>query len=123
MEDKTRKLIVILEGIAIVTALVLILVDYKLKNDLVDLYKKMERALADGQKLFGPEFASDIDIASLRTGDMVGNAATVETANGSGPPIGMGQSSPAETARRTPAKRNRGNRNPPVPEPDKQMGP
>jgi len=121
--DKTRKLILALEGVAIITALVLILVDYKLKNDLIDLYRKMERALADGQKILGSEFGSNIDIGGLRAGLLVDNAPTVEAANGTGPTGIVGQNGQAKTARRATPKRSGRVGNPPFSESDKPVGP
>lgn len=122
--DKTRRLILALEGIAILTALVLILVDYKLKNDLVDLYKKMEVALENGRKLMGPEFATDIDTSRLRAGPMVDNAPTLETPDYPSPnfPVEPNGEGPGPTAKRSPAKRSGRNGNQAVPESDKPVG-
>ena len=118
--DKTRRLILALEGIAIVTALVLILVDYKLKNDLVDLYKKMEKALADGQRILSADFGAGIDLGSVRSGNMVRTATPMETTTVSD----LGDSNgkpPAATGKPNPANRARRDRNNPVPKPDKPL--
>lgn len=102
------------------TALVLILVDYKLKNDLVDLYKKMEKALADGQRILGTDFGSGIDIGGVRSGNMVRPTAPMETptvpnlANPNGKP-------PAATGKPNPANRARRNRDNAISEPDKPL--
>jgi hypothetical protein len=118
--DTTRKLILALEGVAIVTALVLILVDYKLKNDLVDLYKKMEAALADGRQIFGPQFAPGIDTSSLRASPMVRPTSPVETGAGGEADNRNGKAGPA-SRRGTPANRKGRNRDITIPEPDKPL--
>lgn len=118
--DKTRKLVLILEGVAIVTALVLILVDYKLKNDLMDLYRKMEKALENGRKILGPEFGAGIDTGRLPTRAMARDAATVETRNPFGTAVEYDQ---PETATGNGAPKRQGrNGYTEVPKPDKQVG-
>lgn len=119
--DKTRKLVLALEGIAIVTALILILVDYKLKNDLVELYQKMEAALADGRQIFGPDFAPGIDPSALHRRPVVRPAPTVETATADKPDTQNGQGKPAPR-KRAPADSSGRNRDSTVPKPDKQVG-
>lgn len=118
--DKTRRLILALEGVAIVTALVLILVDYKLKNDLVDLYKKMEAALADGRAIFGPEFAPGIDTSSLRASAMVRPDSPVETGAGNKASSRNGAAKPATRRGTSPVGQGR-DRDNPVPESDKPL--
>lgn len=117
MEDKTRKLVLILEGIAIITATVLILVDYKLKNDLMDLYVKMERALKNGETIY----SAGIDPGLLRPGNMVRDAATVETRAANG--TIHADSKPGPRGKRPSPERNRGNGNTTIPKPDNPVGP
>jgi hypothetical protein len=117
---KTARLVLILEAIAITTALILILVDYKLKNDLVVLYKKMEAALENGRKLFGESFGAGIDTSGLQHGPMVDNSTWLETPIVRNPDNANGQAAAADY--KPPANRNRGNRNPQVPKPDKPVG-
>jgi hypothetical protein len=116
---KTARLVLILEAIAITTALILILVDYKLKNDLVALYKKMEVALEDGRKLFGESFGAGIDTSSLQRGSVVDDTAWLETPIVRDTPAGNGQ---AARDSKPPAQRSGRNRNTQVPKPDKQVG-
>lgn len=110
----------ILEGLALAVATVLILVDYKLKNDLVELYKKMEGTLADGKQFFSENSPAPVDNAGLRDGPRAGDAARLEkatvasTGNGNGSTAAIGN---------TPAKRNGRTRNTQIPESDKQVGP
>jgi hypothetical protein len=110
----------ILEAVAIVTALLLILVDYKLKNDLMDLYKKMERALADGRQILGSEFGSGIDTSSLRASPLVRDAAPVETGNDGY--TYNANSKPEPSGRKTEPKRTRRDGYTEIPKPDKQVG-
>jgi hypothetical protein len=119
--DTTRKLLLALETVAIVTALILILVDYKLKNDLVELYKKMEAALIDGRQIFGPDFAAGIDPGAIRGGDMVRATPPVEKRPADKPGNANGQAKPA-ARKRTPPVSQRRDRNSTVPKPDKQVG-
>lgn len=111
-----------LEGLAIVTALVLILVDYKLKNDLVDLFKRMEAALEDGRKLLGPQFAANVDLDSVRPGNMVGNASPVETSASNGSAEGLGLTHKTAPPKRETTVRARRTRGTPVPRPDNPVG-
>ena len=115
---KTARLVLILEAIAITTALILILVDYKLKNDLVTLYKKMEVALENGRKLLGESFGSGIDTSGLQRSSVVDDTTWLET------PVVRKQSNADDQAANSnrPANRNGRNRNPQVPKPDKQVG-
>ncbi len=89
--DKSRRLLLALEGLALLVATVLILVDYKLKNDLVDLYKKMEGTLERGRQFMGQDTISVADTADVRSGNMVDDGPLLETpanrneSNGSSP--------------------------------------
>jgi hypothetical protein len=119
MDRKMERLVLILEGVALITALILILVDYKLKNDLTDLYQKMEVALARGQKLFDQDGNSGSDPVLLRPGDLVGNVSPLETTDH----IGVAGQNGKPKARRSPtAGRSRGNGDKAVSESDKPMG-
>ena len=119
MDRKMERLVLILEGVALITALILILVDYKLKNDLTDLYQKMEVALERGQKLFDEDTNTGSDSMRVRPGNLVGNVSPLET---SARPSVAGQNGKPPNGRATPAKRSRGNGNTAIPKPDKQMG-
>lgn len=119
MDRKMERLVLILEGVALVTALILILVDYKLKNDLTDLYAKMEVALERGQKLFAENGDSGSDSVRLRAGDLVGNVSPLETSASNGM---AGQNGQSKTRGASAAKRSRGNRDTAVSQPDKPLG-
>jgi hypothetical protein len=121
MERKAERLVLILEGVALLTALILILVDYKLKNDLVELYGKMEAALERGQKLFGQDANTGSDSLRVRSGDLVGNVSPLETSANTGATSQNGQ--PTAANRRAPAKRSGRAGNKEIPHTDKQMGP
>jgi hypothetical protein len=116
---KTQRLILALETLAILTAAVLILVDYKLKNDLVDLYRKMEATLKHGESLFGENAATPLDSMRVRPGSLVDNRATVETGPGDNVAAQNGQ---PKTRRAQPANRDRRTRDKAVSDPDKQVG-
>jgi hypothetical protein len=81
MDRKAERLVLILEGIALLTALILILVDYKLKNDLVELYGKMEVALERGQKLFGENANPGSNSLRVPDSPMVDNVSRLETSD------------------------------------------
>jgi hypothetical protein len=105
--EKTRRLVLALEGLALVVATVLILVDYKLKNDLVDLYRKMEGSLERGRQFMGQEPISPADTNGVRTGDMASNDASLEAAvahqstNGNGSTRGTNNGTTAKRSGRT----------------------
>lgn len=119
MEQKVQRLVLALQGIALVTALVLILVDYKLKNDLVDLYKKMEDALARGQKLFGQNVDTGSDTGDVRSSHLVGAGSGLETPAS---PSVAEQNGQPETNGRASAKRSRRAGDKAVSDADKQVG-
>lgn len=110
----------ILEGLALAVATILILVDYKLKNDLVEMYKKMEGCLADGKQFFSENGFAPIDTSGLRPGPMDGYDSSLEKAivagagNGNGPSAAAGKSS---------SKRGGRIGNTQIPESDKPVGP
>lgn len=119
---KMQRLLLALEGLALITAALLILIDYKLKNDLVVLFGKLEGALEDGRKLFGPEFGSGVDIAGVRTGDMASVHAPVEKAAANGTAAPARRRGAAKAGSGTAANRSGGNRSAPVPGPDNTVG-
>lgn len=119
MEEKARKLVVVLEGIALLTALILILVDYKLKNDLVALYQKMEATLENGKKLFGESYFADFDSSGLRTGSVVDHGSTMEATASASSTNTNGKNE--ASARPTP-KRSRRAGGSEVPRPDNTVG-
>jgi hypothetical protein len=119
MEDKTRKLVLALEGLALATALILILIDYKLKNDLVALYRRMEESLADGQKLFANSIP-DSDTGSIPGSNVVAASPAMETATHTSSPSPNGKTS---VRQRTPAKRDRRTGDTPIPRSDNTVGP
>lgn len=122
MEDKARKLVMALETLALVTAAILILVDYKLKQDLMGLYQKLEAALNDAKKYFGEDYFAARDPGGVHTGDLVGNAPTVEEKPSDSQASQNGQPKPP-ARRRTPANRSGGNRDSAVSGPDNAVGP
>lgn len=119
MDRKMERLVLILEGIALVTALILILVDYKLKGDLTELYAKMEATLERGQKLFGENASTHLDSVRLRTGDLASDVSPVETSIDNGV---AAQNGKPPTRSASPAKRSGRTGNKAVSDPDKQVG-
>jgi hypothetical protein len=117
--EKTKKLLLILEGLALIVATILILVDYKLKNDLVDLYRKMEGTLERGK-----EFYSEVDnsldhLGRVRPSTLVRDGTTLETATANHASNGNGKTA---SSRATSAKRNGRIGNTPLPESDHGVG-
>jgi hypothetical protein len=119
--EKTRRLVLILEGLALVVATVLILVDYKLKNDLVELYRKMEGTLARGKEFMGESSIPADHPSGLRDSYLVDHVSTVETPTAEHSGNGNGNASTA--SKRATAKRSGGTRDSAVPQPDKRVGP
>lgn len=119
--SKTTRLVLILEGVALATALVLILVDYKLKNDLIALYRKMEGAISEAREYLGENFGAGIDTSGLPGGTLVRDGTPVETA--ASPSVAEGNGKAPRARKSQAANRGRGNRTSPVQEPSKQVGP
>jgi hypothetical protein len=116
---KANRLVLILEGVALLTALVLILVDYKLKNDLVTLYRKMETSIAEARQYLGENFGAGIDTSNLSGGSLVRDAASMETA--ANPNLGEANGKAPRAPKTTSPKRSGGVRNPTIPQPDKPV--
>ena len=119
MDDKTRKTLLTLELLALFVSALLILIDYKLKRDLLALFIKIERSLYGSSVMDkeSPERASD---AGLRTGDLVGEPAGMEAPIN--PVAANGNSQPRRAARK-PANSNGGAGGQGIPQQDKQVGP
>lgn len=119
--DKMRKLLLTLELIALIVSAILILIDYRLKKDVLQLFMKVERKIDQAIPLLSPAG----DIAShpvdVLPGNLVANDAGMETANGHHPASAAGGTEPGPGASE-PAKRARGTRNTGVPKPDKPVG-
>lgn len=107
--------------LAVSVAAILILIDYKLKRDLVQLFARIESAIETGNRIYGTgttDTASDPDI---RDGFVVGNNPTMETTNVPGKDA-TGSQNGHPRSRNTTANRNGGTRNTKVPSTDKPMG-
>jgi hypothetical protein len=124
MEDKTRKLLMTLEYLALVVSILLVLIDYKLKRDLLQLFIQIERDLygkqpepdSDGGNSTGPD--------NLRAGNLVANDTGMETPGVANAPGAAGEPGPgAGGGNGTRPKRSAGTRNTPVQVTDKQVGP
>jgi hypothetical protein len=121
MEDKTRKLIMAIEILALLTAALLILVDYKLKQDLIKLFERIEATIAAGQRVYFPDAVFNSDTGSVPDSAVVGDNPTVE-APASDKPNHANSNGRKATVRGTAANGSRGNRNQAVPQPGKPMG-
>lgn len=117
--SKTNRLVLILEGVALLTALVLILVDYKLKNDLVMLYRKMEESIHEARQYLGENFGAGIDTSGLSGSSLVRDGTTVETA--ASPSVAQGNGKAPRASKSTSPVSSRGKRNPAIPHPDKPV--
>jgi hypothetical protein len=122
MEDKTRKLIIALELVALVTAGILILIDYKLKQDLLKLFERIESAIETGNRLYSQDPDFSADTSRVPRGSMVGDnppmetsaSATAHRANGSGKP---------RASRGKATDSSRGTRDTPIQESSESVGP
>src|SRR5882762_9159526 len=93
MEIKTRKLMIALELLAIVTAAVLILIDYKLKQDLLKLFERIESAIETANGLHNQDAGLSADTGGIPGGSVVGDYPIMETParDTSSPPASAGR--------------------------------
>lgn len=120
MDDKTRKLIIALEVIALITSAVLILIDYKLKRDLLDLLTRIEGSV-NGENVGNAGFPARSGDSRVRDSRVPRNDAGMET-------TATHAADKENRAQRSangnpPSNGSRRNGNPKLPEPGKQMGP
>lgn len=122
MEDKTRKLLLVMEMLALLVAGILILIDYKLKQDLVALTRNVENALDNARTIISSDSSPGDDTSGLHNSNLVGNASPMEAGSASDKTHANGK---AETVRstRTATKRSGGNRSTQVPRPSDPVGP
>ncbi len=115
---RTRRLILALEMLALITSGLLVLIDYRLKQDLLKLFQRIEVAIETANRIYpqNPDVSSDT--GDISGGSVVGDNPSVETsapditraANGSG----------RKTAnRRTSPNGSGGTRSAPVSQPGK----
>lgn len=121
-EDKTRRLLLIVEMLAIGTAALLILIDYKIKQDLVALFKQIEAAMTYESRLYSANAGNPDSYSAVFDGSLVGDNSTVETpiADSADKPDPAGQK-PADK-RKSPVNRT-GARGKAIQDPDKSVGP
>jgi hypothetical protein len=121
MEEKTRKLLLTLELLAIATAAILILIDYKLKQDLLKLFERIETAIGTEQHLFDANTSKPGNSSNIPGSPMVGDNTIMETSDIPDSANGHGASRQA-TSKRAAANGNGRTRNTTIPDPDKSMG-
>lgn len=120
-EDKTRKLLMALELLAISVAAVLILIDYKLKRDLLELFARIESAIETGNRIYGTDTDHAGSDNPVPGSFVVGDHSPVETTDV--PSTANGHSKAREAnGRFTTAHRDGRTGNTPVPDPDKPVG-
>lgn len=122
LPDKTRNLLLALELIAVTVAGILILIDYKLKRDLLELFARIEAAIETGNRLYSQDTDNANGDSSVPGSFVVGDNPTVETPNVPEQSNGHG-SQRAANGQYTTAKRNRGTGNTQIPDVDKPVGP
>lgn len=121
MEAKTRNLILTLEILALATAGILILIDFKLKKDLLALFIRIEEKIAHGEQTLAD--TSRVATAdSVHSGSMVADTSRMEAPNVDDSSSANG-SRPTAASNRPRAKRSTGTRSAPVSESDKSVGP
>lgn len=77
-EDKTRRLLLIVEALAIGTAALLILIDYKIKQDLVALFRQIEAAMTYESRIYSANAGNPDSYSAVFGGAMVGDHPTME---------------------------------------------
>jgi hypothetical protein len=110
-----------LELLAVSVAAILILIDYKLKRDLVELFARIESAIETGNKLYGTYTANASSDTDIRDGVVVGDNPPMETPDVHKPGT-AGSQNGHPRGRNTTAHNSRGTRNTTVPDADKPMG-
>jgi len=124
MDEKTKKLLVTLEVLALVVSLLLILIDYKLKGDLLSLFKRIERDLYGREDSSPPEPPKPAGNAGVRSSDLLDNPAGVEETSSSPLASPNGREEPASSnGSRTATKRSPRARGPAIPDNGKPVGP
>lgn len=120
-EDKTRRLLLIVEALAIGTAAILILVDYKLKQDLVALFRQIEAAMNYESRLYDANAANPDSYSAVFGNAVVGNNPIVETTDV--PVTDSPQTTePHTTSERKSSVRRTGTRGKTIPDTDKSVG-
>lgn len=120
-EDKTRRLLLIVEVLAIGTAAVLILIDYKLKQDLVALFRQIEAAMNYESRLYSANAGNPDSYSVVFDSSLVGDNPPVEKTapdNADKPHA----AEPKPTGERKSAVRGSGARSKKVPDADKSVG-
>lgn len=121
MEQKTRNLFLALELLALTVAGLLILIDYKLKRDLLTLFARIEKAMEYAQESGRGANSGSADIDSVYPRNMVADASGVEAVRTDAANSANGTAATA-TGNRPSPKRSRGNGNRTIPQPDKSVG-
>lgn len=119
--DKTQRLVMALELLALIVAAVLILIDYKLKRDLVILFRNIEGTLATSTKLQGNHDNNPGDSDPVSDGSLVGDVSIVEETVDAAPNNGHGQVRDANGRYTSPVRDGRA-RDTQIPQPDKPVG-
>jgi hypothetical protein len=120
-EVKTRNLLVMLELLAVTVAGILILIDYKLKRDLVELFARIESAIETGNKLYDTFAANNSSDTNLRDGTVVGDNPPMETPDVR-KPGNTGSTNRGTAGKQSASNGSGGTRNTPVQGPGKSMG-
>lgn len=97
-EAKTRNLVLTLELVALVVGIILVLIDYKLKQDLVKLFERIEGSIATASGVHRQDAGIRTDPGSVPSDTVVADNPRVETPTADSP-VGA-----------TRAKRNAANR-------------
>jgi len=117
---KTRKLALALEFLALIISALLILVDYRLKRDLLDLFKRLEFTIERGQRLYYQDAAKPRDNSGVPASSMVGDNPIMEETTNPEPSSSNGQAT--APIRSTTAKRTARARDTDIPESNKPLG-
>jgi hypothetical protein len=119
--DKTKVYLLIIECLALGTAAVLILIDYKIKQDLVGLFKQVEAAIYHESRIHCADTDNYHGDSGLPDSALVGDNAIMETTD---VPVTASASAPGrKTASRNKTPDSRaGTRSKKVPDTDKSVG-
>ena len=116
--EKTKKLLIALELLALATSVILVLIDYRLKQDLLNLFRRIEAGIETASGLLGKDPNFSPDTSGLSGSPLVGDNPIVEAtaSHSKAPANGAGR----KTAnRRTPANGSGGAGSPQISESDK----
>lgn len=121
LEIKTRRLVLSLEILAILIGALLILIDYKLKHDLVKLFERIEASIERGRRVYGEDSTINPDPSGIPANPLVADNPRME-ASASRPESATASAKRQATVKRATPHRSGGARDTSVPTTSERVG-